>query len=204
MGKTTCLLNLCDQMMAAGVRPLVFSYHQDIDERLRESANSLRFIDFDGLGFNPLEVIQRESRMAYLDVAGALRDIFAAIYPELGDIQAERIRGAIKESFVEMGWGNADAAAADLQEPAFSRFVEILRDEPKPDRGLPGWKSSKTTGSSPGASPSAACGRAISRPLFAFTRRKMTTSNERLRRWCFTGSTRTCSAEASKSGLRTP
>lgn len=136
MGKTTCLLNLCNQMMAAGVRPLVFSYHQDIDERLGESANSLRFIDFDGLDFNPLEVIQRESRMAYLDVAGALRDIFAAIYPELGDIQAERIRGAIKESFVEMGWGNADAAAADLQEPAFSRFVEILRDEPKPDRGL--------------------------------------------------------------------
>ena len=136
MGKTTCLLNLCNQMMAAGIRPIVFSYHQDIDQQLEESANSVRFIDFDGLGFNPLEVIQRESRMAHLDVAGAMRDIFAAIYPELGDIQAERIRGAIKESFVEAGWGNADAASSDLQEPAFSRFVEILRGEPKPDRGL--------------------------------------------------------------------
>ena len=136
MGKTTCLLNLCNQMMAAGVRPIVFSYHQDIDERLGQLADSVRFIDFDGLGFNPLEVIDRGSWMAHLDVAGAMRDIFAAIYPELGDIQAERIRGAIKESFVEQGWGNANAAAADLQEPTFGRFVEILRGDPKPDRGL--------------------------------------------------------------------
>ena len=105
MGKTTCLLNLCNQMMAAGIRPIVFSYHQDIDERLGQSADSVRFIDFDGLGFNPLEVVDRGSWMAHLDVAGTMRDIFAAIYPELGDIQAERIRGAIKESFVEAGLG---------------------------------------------------------------------------------------------------
>ena len=136
MGKTTCLLNLCNQMMAAGIRPIVFSYHQDIDERLGQSADSVRFIDFDGLGFNPLEVVDRGSRIAHLDVAGEMRDIFAAIYPELGDIQAERIRGAIKESFVEVGWGNTNAATADLQEPTFSRFVEILRGDPKPDRGL--------------------------------------------------------------------
>ena len=136
MGKTTCLLNLCNQMMAASIRPIVFSYHQDIDERLGQSADSVRFIDFDGLGFNPLEVINRGSRMAHLDVAGAMRDIFAAIYPELGDIQAERIRGAIKESFVEAGWGNANVATSDLQEPTFRRFVEILRGDPKPDRGL--------------------------------------------------------------------
>jgi DNA polymerase III delta prime subunit len=136
MGKTTCLLNLCNQMMAAGIRPVVFSYHQDIDERLGQSTDSVRFIDFDGLGFNPLEVVDRGSWMAHLDVAGAMRDIFAAIYPELGDIQAERIRWAIKESFVEAGWGNANAAAADLQEPTFGRFVEILRGDSKPDRGL--------------------------------------------------------------------
>ena len=136
MGKTTCLLNLCNQMMAAGIRPIIFSYHQDIDERLGQSTDSVRFIDFDGLGFNPLEVVDRGSWMAYLDVAGAMRDIFAAIYPELGDIQAERIRGAVKESFVEVGWGNANTAAPDLQEPTFSRFVEILRGDPKPDRGL--------------------------------------------------------------------
>ncbi len=136
MGKTTCLLNICKQMMTARIRPIVFSYHQDIDEQLEHLVDSVRFVDFDGLDFNPLEVVNRESRMAHLDVAGAMRDIFAAIYSELGDIQTELIRGAIKESFVEVGWGEANAAISDLQEPAFSRFVEILRAKPKPDRGL--------------------------------------------------------------------
>lgn len=135
MGKTTCLLNLCQQMVAADICPIIFSYHQDIDEKLEQSVDSVRFIDFDGLGFNPLEVVNRESRMAHLDVAGAIRDIFAAIYPELGDIQTERIRRAIKDSFTEAGWGNTNAGTTDLQEPAFSRFVEILRDE-KLDRSL--------------------------------------------------------------------
>jgi len=99
--------------------------------------------------------------MAHLDVAGAVRDIFTAIFPELGDIQGERIRKAIKDSFVEHGWGDAQGKGAgtffgghvtskgdgllapknepdpvNLPEPPFSRFVEILRAEPKPDRGL--------------------------------------------------------------------
>ena len=136
MGKTTCLLNLCRQMVAADIRPIIFSYHQDIDERLEQSMNSVRFIDFDGLGFNPLRVVDRESRMAHLDVAGAIRDIFTAVYPELGDIQADRIRKAVKDSFVEAGWGASDAVLNDVQEPPFNRFVEILRSDPKPDRGL--------------------------------------------------------------------
>ena len=133
MGKTTCLVNLSKQMVAANVRPVVFSYHQDIDERLEETIGAVRFVDFDGLGFNPLRVIDRQARMAHLDVAGAMRDIFTAIYPELGDIQADRVRKAIKESFEEVGWAAGQAAAS---EPAFKRFVEILRDDPKPDRGL--------------------------------------------------------------------
>jgi len=132
MGKTTCLVNLCRQLVAAGMRPIVFSYHQDIDERLEASLGAVRFLDFDGLGFNPLQVIDRESRMAHLDVAGAMRDIFTAIYRELGDIQADRIRRAIKDSFEEAGWG----ADTNAPEPAFRRFLEILRDEPRPDRGL--------------------------------------------------------------------
>lgn len=136
MGKTTCLLNLCKQMLAVGIRPIVFSYHQDIDEKLEQMVGSVRFIDFHGLGFNPLQVMDRESRMAYLDVAGALRDIFVAIFPELGDIQGERIRGAIKESFIEVGWNDPNAVLAELREPDFKRFVEILREDPKPDRGL--------------------------------------------------------------------
>ncbi len=65
MGKTTCLLNLCQQMLDAGIRPIVFSYHQDIDERLERLVNSVRFIDFSGLGFNPLQVMDRQSRVAY-------------------------------------------------------------------------------------------------------------------------------------------
>ena len=133
MGKTTCLVNLCKQMVAADVRPVVFSYHQDIDERLEEAIGDIRFVDFDGLGFNPLRVIDRRARLAHLDVAGAMRDIFTAIYPELGDIQADRIRKAIKESFEEAGWTSGEATTP---EPSFKRFVEILRADASPDRGL--------------------------------------------------------------------
>lgn len=136
MGKTTCLLNLCRQMLGFGIRPIVFSYHQDIDEKLQQLVASVRFVDFDGLGFNPLQIIDRGSRMAHLDVAGAMRDIFVAIFPELGDIQGERIRKAIKDSFIEHGWDDASADPAQLTEPEFSRFVEILRSDTKPDRGL--------------------------------------------------------------------
>ena len=131
MGKTTCLLNLCRQMVEAGVRPIVFSYHEDIDEKLGGLVEAVRFIDFDGLGFHPLRVLRRESPTAHLDVAGSLRDIFSAIFPDLGDLQCERIRSAIKESFVEAGW-----PGSDLPEPEFRRFVEILRSDPKPDAGL--------------------------------------------------------------------
>jgi DNA phosphorothioation-dependent restriction protein DptH len=136
MGKTTFLLNMCKQMLDEDIRPIVFSYHQDIDERLESFVESVRFVDFNGLAFNPLQVIDRQSRLSYLDVAGSLRDIFMAIFPELGDIQGERIRKAIKESFIENGWDDPNANLADLQEPPFARFVEILFAEQKPDRGL--------------------------------------------------------------------
>lgn len=137
MGKTTCLLNLCKQMLTAGIRPIVFSYHEDLDQGLERMVDSVRYIDFHGLGFNPLQVMDRQSsRMAYLDVAGAVRDIFVAIFPELGDIQAGRIRKAIKDSFVEAGWDDPNVSPAAKREPDFKRFVEILRDDPKPDHGL--------------------------------------------------------------------
>jgi len=136
MGKTTCLLNMVRQMVAVGVRPIVFSYHEDIDERLSSAVGGIRFIDFHGIGFNPLEVIDRQSRLGYLDVAGTLRDIFVAIFPELGDIQGERIRSAIKQSFVEAGWDANGDALEVVKEPPFKRFFEILGAHPKPDRGL--------------------------------------------------------------------
>jgi hypothetical protein len=96
MGKTTCLINICRQMLDSKIVPIVFSFHQDIDERLEQLVGSVRYVDSQGLGFNPLHVLDRKSRMAYLDVAGALRDIFTAIFPELGELQGEQIRKAIK------------------------------------------------------------------------------------------------------------
>lgn len=136
MGKTTCLLNLCKQMLQAGIRPILFSYHEDIDEKMKSLVDSVRFIDFNGLGFNPLHILDRRNRMAYLDVASALRDIFFAIFPDLGDIQGKHIRQAIKESFVEAGWDTSANDYTQLREPEFKRFLEILKADPKPDRGL--------------------------------------------------------------------
>ena len=122
-------------MIGADVKPIIFSYHEDIEEKLAQIVPSIRYVDFDGLGFNPLHVVDRENRMAHLDVAGAMRDIFSAIYPELGDIQADRIRKAIRDSFSEVGWGGG-SIPADSEGPAFGRFVEILRGDPKPNQSL--------------------------------------------------------------------
>ena len=133
MGKTTCLVNICKQMVETNVLPVIFSYHQDIDERLAETIGDIRFVDFDGLGFNPLQVVDRASKMAHLDIAGAMRDIFHAIFPELGDIQMDRIRKAVKESFEEVGWPSENERTKD---PEFKRFVEILHADENPDRGL--------------------------------------------------------------------
>lgn len=132
MGKTTCLVNLCKQMIRSQVVPIVFSYHDDIDVRLAEAHGNVRFVDFDGLGFNPLQVFDRGNKFAHLDVAGAVRDIFAAIYPELGNVQTNHIRQAIKDSFEERGWGRGDL---DSPEPPFARFVEILNASGARDAG---------------------------------------------------------------------
>jgi len=98
MGKTTCLLNICKQMLANSIRPVVFSYHQDIDEKLESSVGSVRFIDFQGLGFNPLRIAGHESITAYFDVAGALRDIF------IGN-SSGRAKSRIAEIFKNLRFG---------------------------------------------------------------------------------------------------
>ena len=135
MGKTTCLLNLCRQMLDHGVRPIVFSYHQDLDEKLSAMIDPIRFIDFDGLGFNPLHVHDRSIHRPHLEVAGVLRDIFMAIYPGLGELQGEAIRSAVKECFAEAGWGEPGADPAELPDPPFKRFFEVLASREDPDRG---------------------------------------------------------------------
>ncbi len=135
MGKTTCLLNLCKQMNEQGIVPIVFSFHQDIDEKLEEEIGSIRFVEPDKLDFNPLQIMERDNRNAHLDAAAAIRDIFTAIFPDIGSVQTGKIREAVKKSFMEKGWGKEDATD-EIEDPAFGRFVEILRQESKPDKGL--------------------------------------------------------------------
>jgi hypothetical protein len=130
MGKTTCLINICNQLVAGNVLPIVFSYHDDIDEKLAATFPNLSCSDGRSLGFNPMRVTH-DGPLAHVESAGQLRDIFAAIFPDLGDLQLEQLRGAIKASYQELGWGNG--ATAGLQPPPFRRFVELLRQQERPD-----------------------------------------------------------------------
>ena len=130
MGKTTCLINICEQLVAGNVLPIVFSYHDDIDEKLAAAFPNLSCSDGRSLGFNPMRVTH-DGPLAHVESAGQLRDIFAAIFPDLGDLQLEQLRGAIKASYQELGWGNS--ATAGLQPPPFRRFVELLRQQERSD-----------------------------------------------------------------------
>ncbi len=42
--------------------------------------------------------VTHDGLLAHVESAGQLRDIFAAIFPDLGDLQLEQLRGAIKAS----------------------------------------------------------------------------------------------------------
>ncbi len=132
MGKTTCLLNLCVQMYPYGVCPVVFSYHQDFDEKLQARIPHVDFLNVGQLSFNPLEVLNPGHPRAYVDVAGSVRDLFAAIYPDLGDLQLGAIRQALVESFRECGWDDQRIG----QTPHFGRFVEIVRRQAVKDAAL--------------------------------------------------------------------
>lgn len=132
MGKTTCLINLCRQLAAASVAPIVFSYHQDIDEKLGSLfGDRLQTVRYAGLGFNPLQVVG-DAPLGYMDNVAMLRDIFAAIFPDLGDVQLGRLREALKQSYVDQGWAPGKQGAL----PAFSAFYDNLKADPKPDKGL--------------------------------------------------------------------
>ena len=132
MGKTTCLIQLCSQLVKAEIAPIVFSYHEDIDEKLDELLpGKLMAVNYAGLGFNPLQVVG-SSPLAYMDNVAMLRDIFATIFPDLGDVQLGRIREALKQSYADRGWSNTSGGTI----PPFSAFFDILRAEAKPDRGV--------------------------------------------------------------------
>lgn len=135
MGKTTCLINICRQLNDSGIAPVVFSYHDDIDDKLRETMGDLKLVDYDGLGFNPLRV-DAPQPTAHVDVAGTLRDIFAAIFPDLGDLQLEELRQAIKQSYADLGWGDRSTELVERAIPKFGAFLDILTSKPKPNLGL--------------------------------------------------------------------
>lgn len=137
MGKTTCIINLCEQLAKGGITPVVFSYHDDIETKLASRFSNLSLIDIDnGLGFNPLQVSDGHAH-AWLDNIGKLRDIFSAVYKDFGEIQLNDIREAIKESYREVGYGSGSGErASDLPVPDFSRFYEILRGKQRPNAGI--------------------------------------------------------------------
>jgi DNA phosphorothioation-dependent restriction protein DptH len=135
MGKTNVLVNICAQLHRQGITPIIFSYHADLEERLESIGCRLHMVDYDRLGINPLNVLNRDNPKAYLDVAGAVRDIFLAIFPDLGDVQGGDIREAIVKSYEEKGWKSEDPSAQP-EVPSFGRFFEILQKTRKPGQGF--------------------------------------------------------------------
>jgi hypothetical protein len=65
-----------------------------------------------------------------------LRDIFAAVFPDLGDLQTNEIRRAIRQSYSELGYDEAKADPRQLPVPPLQRFFDILRAQPKPNAGV--------------------------------------------------------------------
>ena len=135
MGKTTSLVNICSQLADEGITPIVFSYHDDIDTQLQQRLGGINFADYDGLGFNPLRVDGTQST-AHIDVAGTLRDIFSSIFPDLGDLQLEELRKAIKQSYDDAGWHARTSPLEQPSVPRFRAFFEILSSATKPNAGL--------------------------------------------------------------------
>jgi hypothetical protein len=119
--------------MSGGISPIVFSYHDDIDDQLRRIAPAITEHDCRDLGFNPMRIVQREE-FAHIESAGQIRDIFQAIFPDLGDLQTEALRGAVKQSYESFGWGVRGSVTPS--EPPFDDFLNVLRAIPKPDRGI--------------------------------------------------------------------
>lgn len=132
MGKTSCLIQICRQLTQAGIAPIVFSYHEDIDEKLATAfSGNIRTVSYAGLGFNPLQVVNT-SPLAYIDNVAMLRDIFAAIFPDLGDVQLGRIREALKQSYTDQGWTASSSGGI----PAFRAFHDLLQADAKTDKKI--------------------------------------------------------------------
>jgi len=136
MGKTTCIENICEQLCKANIIPIVFSYHDDIEADLKVRLGDLNYIDMEsGLGFNPMRVTGH-GPYAWVDNVGMLRDIFSAIFPDLGDRQNNQIREAIKKSYTKLGYGKPNLDTKDLEVPKFQTFYDFLQKDEKTNPGI--------------------------------------------------------------------
>lgn len=138
MGKTTSLINICTQMLREKIIPIIFSYHNDIDEKLYDIFHEdIQFVDYNGLGFNPLQVFS-DSETGFIDNISMLRDIFGAIFTDLGDIQLGAIREALKQSYLDKGWEINKPHTGNLETPQFDAFYNILKENLKQDKAVKG------------------------------------------------------------------
>ncbi len=126
MGKTTCLRNICMQAYDNNIIPIIFSYHEDIDRKLKDAFNDINYVNMsDGLGFNPL-FVSGQDRNSYLDNCGMIRDIFCAIFPDLGDLQRESIRDSVLKAYIDKGFNEAFDTCATQIAPDFQAFYDNL------------------------------------------------------------------------------
>jgi hypothetical protein len=70
--------------------------------------------------------------LGHIESAGLLRDIFASIFPELGDLQLETIRASIKSSYEAHGWAK-QRDSESIQPPPFRDFFKKLQSSGKVD-----------------------------------------------------------------------
>ncbi|MBI4742105.1 MAG: ATP-binding protein, partial [Betaproteobacteria bacterium] len=133
MGKTHCLIRLCQQLHEQGIAPIVFSFHQDIDEKLMATVpGGVQTVSYEGLGFNPMEVIAAHPQ-AYVESVDMLRDVFSAIFPDLGEVQLGGLRKALKKSYEDQGWSSDGSRG---KTPGFGDFLGILQATPKVDQKM--------------------------------------------------------------------
>ena len=99
MGKTTLLLNTITQLTKMNIQPILFSFHEDIDQELIKLYSNPHILNQQNLTYDPMKLPTYCAPTDYLDVAANMRDIFKALWPSLGDIQAQAIYHAFKVEY---------------------------------------------------------------------------------------------------------
>lgn len=135
-GKSTAVLNLANSLARQAVQPLVFDFHGDLTERMKDllGDEAIRVLDGSkGLEFNPLRLSRRQAQKpgGWMDNVFEVAEIFGAIFPDLGDLQIAAIRKRLIQSYNEAGFRENDSSEV-LDAPAFRRFYELMCDDPKP------------------------------------------------------------------------